>query len=93
MDGSLSRKVMRVLDDNGRLVESRDEQYGDGERLVKLKHKVGDWQLEEEYSESGELIARREQDAVLALLDTPEYREERALDARVQAFYRQARGG
>lgn len=62
MDGSLSRKVMRVLDDNGRLVESRDEQYGDGERLVKLKHKVGDWQLEEEYSESGELIARREQD-------------------------------
>lgn len=62
MDGSLSRKVSRVLDDRGQLVESRDEQFGEDERLVKLTHKVGDWQLEEEYNQNGELTARREQD-------------------------------
>jgi Zn-dependent M28 family amino/carboxypeptidase len=36
-------------------------------------------------------VARREQDAVLALLDTPEYQEERELGARVDALYLQAR--
>ncbi len=36
-------------------------------------------------------VARRDQDAVLALLDTPEYQEERELHARVDAFYQKAR--
>jgi Zn-dependent M28 family amino/carboxypeptidase len=36
-------------------------------------------------------LARRDQDAVLALLDTPDYQEERELRARVDAIYRQAR--
>jgi Zn-dependent M28 family amino/carboxypeptidase len=38
-------------------------------------------------------VARRDQDAVLALLDTPEYQEERELHARVDEFYQEARAG
>jgi hypothetical protein len=38
-------------------------------------------------------VARRDQSAVLALLDTPEYQEERKLRARVDAFYQKARRG
>jgi hypothetical protein len=38
-------------------------------------------------------VARRDQDAVLALLDTAEYQEERELRARVDALYLQARQG
>ena len=44
-------------------------------------------------SEEAWPVARRDEGEVLALLDTPEYREERALNARVDAFYRQARHG
>ncbi len=44
-------------------------------------------------SEANWPIARRDEAAVLALLDTPEYREERALRARVDALYRQSRQG
>lgn len=36
-------------------------------------------------------VARRNQDAVTALLDTPEYQEERQFRARVDALYREAR--
>ena len=36
-------------------------------------------------------VVRRDQDAVLALLDTPDYREERQLRARVDGLYREAR--
>jgi Zn-dependent M28 family amino/carboxypeptidase len=38
-------------------------------------------------------VARRDQDAVLALLDTPEYQEERELHARVDEFYQETRAG
>jgi Zn-dependent M28 family amino/carboxypeptidase len=38
-------------------------------------------------------VARRDQSAVAALLDTPEYVEERELRARVDAFYQDARRG
>ena len=38
-------------------------------------------------------VARRDEGEVLALLDTPEYREERALEARVDAYYQSARQG
>jgi len=38
-------------------------------------------------------VARRDQGAVLALLDTPEYQEERELRARVDAYYQSARQG
>jgi Zn-dependent M28 family amino/carboxypeptidase len=38
-------------------------------------------------------VARRDGGAVLALLDTPEYQEERALRARVDAYYQSARQG
>ena len=38
-------------------------------------------------------VARRNQDAVLELLDTPEYQVEREFWARVDAFYLQARQG
>ena len=38
-------------------------------------------------------VARRDKEAVMELLDTPEYQEERELRARVDAFYRQAREG
>ena len=61
-DGSLSRKIWRVLDDNGQVAESREEYFEADERLVRLVHKVGDWQLEEEYSQEGELTGRRERD-------------------------------
>ena len=38
-------------------------------------------------------VARRDQDAVLEVLDTPEYQVEREFEARVDAFYVQARQG
>ena len=38
-------------------------------------------------------VARRDVGAVAALLDTPEYQEERELRARVDAFYQKAREG
>lgn len=37
-------------------------------------------------------VARRSREAVSELLDTPDYREEQALRARVDAYYAQARG-
>jgi Zn-dependent M28 family amino/carboxypeptidase len=49
-------------------------------RLALRFASVGDWP-----------VARRDQDAVLMLLDTPDYREERQLRARVDALYRKAR--
>jgi len=60
-DGNVSRKVLRILDESGRLVEFKNEQFGQGGQLIKLSHKRTDWQLEEEYNQSGELISRREQ--------------------------------
>ena len=44
-------------------------------------------------SEADWPVARRDQGAVMALLETPEYQEERALEARVDAFYQEARQG
>ena len=44
-------------------------------------------------SEEEWAVARRDQGAVLALLDTPEYQEERDLRAQVDAFYQKAREG
>ena len=38
-------------------------------------------------------VVRRDQGAVLALLDTPEFQEEKELRARVDAFYQRAREG
>jgi hypothetical protein len=37
--------------------------------------------------------SRRDEEAVQALLDTPEHREEKEFRARVDAFYEQARQG
>lgn len=61
-DGSLSRKVVRILDDNGETLESRDEHFGENGTLSKFVHIKGGWQLKEEYNQSGEVITRREED-------------------------------
>jgi Zn-dependent M28 family amino/carboxypeptidase len=44
-------------------------------------------------SEENWPVARRDESAVLSLLDTPDYQEERELRARVDALYREARAG
>lgn len=61
-DGSLSRMVVRTLDDNGEILESRDKHFGKNGTLSKFVHLKGGWQLTEEYNQNGEVIARREED-------------------------------
>lgn len=61
-DGSLSQKTLTTLDSKGRTQESRKEYFDEEERLVKLVHKQGEWQLQEEYDQKGELSYRREED-------------------------------
>lgn len=59
--GPLKRNVVRVLDDGGNEVERREEDYGEAEQLLKLYHKKPDWELEEEYDEDGNIVARKEE--------------------------------